>query len=98
MAALSLGACAEAGSSEPPPQALSEVDASRSPAPSEFAAVAPAYQQPLRFVALGDGYTAGASTAAPNRDSWPAQLQQVMGHSDTRLRLISNLARPGRHQ
>jgi lysophospholipase L1-like esterase len=58
--------------------------------PSDVSAAAPAYATPLRFVALGDGYTEGAVVS--KRDSWPAQLQQVMSGSDTRLRLISVLA------
>jgi lysophospholipase L1-like esterase len=52
----------------------------------------PVYNERLRLVTLGDGYTAGTSTGAPKRDSWPAQLVQVMAHTDTRLQLAGNLA------
>ena len=52
--------------------------------------------QPLRLVVLGDGYTHGTSTAAPNRDSWPAQLQAVTRGGDMRIRLVRNLAASSR--
>lgn len=44
---------------------------------------------------MGDGYTAGTSTLVPGRDSWPAQLVQVMARSDVRLRPVGNLAVSG---
>jgi lysophospholipase L1-like esterase len=43
-------------------------------------------------VTLGDSYTAGSGTAAPQRDSWPGQLDKAMRDSAPRLRLVGNLA------
>jgi lysophospholipase L1-like esterase len=56
------------------------------------ATASPAEHEPLRLVALGDGYTAGTDTLAPKRDSWPAQLVQAMEHGSVPLRLVGNLA------
>jgi lysophospholipase L1-like esterase len=56
---------------------------------------ASAESQPLRLVAMGDGATAGVGTAAPRRQSWPAQLAQAMSSGEVRLRLVANLAENG---
>jgi lysophospholipase L1-like esterase len=56
---------------------------------------ASAEMEPLRLVAMGDGYTAGSGTAAPRRQSWPAQLAQAMSQGEVRLRLVANLAENG---
>lgn len=50
---------------------------------------------PVRYVALGDGYVAGTGTSAPRRDSWPAQLAQAMAGGQVRLELVDNLAENG---
>jgi acyl-CoA thioesterase-1 len=50
---------------------------------------------PLRLVTLGDAYTKGWGTAAPQRDGWPGQLQRAMRDGAPRLRLIKNLADSG---
>jgi lysophospholipase L1-like esterase len=50
---------------------------------------------PLRYVALGDGYVAGTGTITPRRDSWPAQLAQAMAGGEVRLELVDNLAENG---
>jgi lysophospholipase L1-like esterase len=91
-AALALAGCSPDGSTggsmEPsvaPATAVPEgTTLSQAPLTSEL--------EPLRLVALGDGYTAGTATAAPRRDSWPAQLAQAMDHGDLQLRLVDNLA------
>jgi lysophospholipase L1-like esterase len=49
----------------------------------------------LRYVAMGDGYTAGVGTAAPKRQSWPAQLAQAMSSGEVGLQLVANLAENG---
>ncbi len=50
--------------------------------------------EPLRLVTLGDAYTRGTETAAPRRDSWPAQLVESLERSDVDLWLW-NLAESG---
>lgn len=93
VASLSLVACTEARSSVPSQQASSPVDAGASSLPStDLTATEAEYQDPLRLVTLGDGYTYGADTASPTRDGWPGQLVQAMRESAPRLRLIGNLA------
>jgi lysophospholipase L1-like esterase len=94
VAALSLTACTASGSSTPPPVA-SPVAAIDSEVPVEAGTGLGGYGDRLRLVTLGDGYTAGTSTPVPGRDSWPAQLVQMMAHSDVRLRPVANLALSG---
>jgi acyl-CoA thioesterase I len=93
--ALLLVACTATGSTAPEapasPLASHGVDASMGVGDDP-----PAYRQRLRLVALGDGYTAGTTTDAPNRDSWPAQLVQLINRSQMPFQFNGyNLAEPG---
>lgn len=92
LAMLSLTACTAAGSITPTPRA-STVAANGTDAPASDATGRPAFRERMRIVALGDGYTAGTTTDAPNRDSWPAQLVQLINRSRMQLQLLGyNLA------
>lgn len=91
LAALSLTGCATTGSTALNRPASS--DAVRSvPSPIETTAVV--HGERLRLVALGDGYTAG--TGVDRRDSWPAQLVQLMNRSQMGWEFVApyNLAVP----
>ena len=91
-----LAACTVAGSGTPSP-VPSVVGVAGAPgAPGPARGRPPLGSQPLRFVALGDGYTAGTDTPNPRQDSWPAQLEQAM-RGRVRLRLIDNQAEPGQY-
>jgi lysophospholipase L1-like esterase len=48
----------------------------------------------IRLVTLGDGYTEGTRTAAPRRDSWPAQLAESLERSGMTV-VLRNLAEQG---
>ena len=48
----------------------------------------------IRLVTLGDAYTHGTETAAPRRDSWPAQLVTSLERAGVRV-VLRNLAEPG---
>ncbi len=89
--ALSVAACTGTGSAAPSPQASQPAASSAPPEAGVAVAVAPAYSEPVRLVTLGDGYTFGTETTAPRRDSWPAQLVEVMKRGGVRV-LLWNLA------
>lgn len=89
---LSLMACTVTGSTAPTPQA-SSLAAQGLSAPSDDPATAPVARERMRLVALGDGYTAAIETDAPMRDSWPAQLVQLINRSEMPVQFIGyNLA------
>jgi lysophospholipase L1-like esterase len=95
-AVLTLAACSTAGSdtgsaASPSPQVTDPGPLVTDSGPAE----AVRQPEPLRLVALGDGYTAGTDTSAARRDSWPAQLAQAMDQGDVRLYLVDNLAESG---
>ena len=48
----------------------------------------------MRLVTLGDAYTHGTDTAAPRRDSWPAQLAESLDRGGIAV-IVRNLAEPG---
>lgn len=94
LVSLSLTGCAAAGSITPTPRASADASIGAS-APSDAVAVAPLAPERLRLVALGDGYTEGAGI--DRRDSWPAQLVQILNRSETRVQFVApyNLAELG---
>lgn len=58
-----------------------------------FLFVAGADAEPMRYVALGDSYTVGASVEA--KDAWPSQLIQRLNKGGVEVELVANLARSG---
>lgn len=100
VAALSLAACTASSSTAPSPQPSTPAgvsvlaDESLGDAP-EAAPVAVEERAPIvRLVTLGDAYTHGTETAAPRRDSWPAQLVESLDRDGVQV-VLRNLAEPG---
>ena len=93
-ASLALVGCTAAGSATPSPLPSVAPSATAEASPRASLPSLPPLGSALRFVTLGDGYTAGTDTPDPRQDSWPAQLEQAM-QGRVRLRLVDNLAEPG---
>jgi hypothetical protein len=90
-AALSVTACAGAGSPTPPLQVPSPAAQSEPDGADVVAAAAAISEEPVRLVTLGDGYTNGTGTSVPRSDSWPSQLASAMERGGVRV-LWLNLA------
>ncbi len=91
---LSAAACTASGSPKPSPQASPPVALSVPAEVSSDVTSAPAYEEPIRLVTLGDGYTYGTETSVRQRDSWPSQLAAAMERGGDRV-LLWNLAEQG---
>lgn len=96
VAVLSLAACTASSSTTPSPEPSSAAGASASGdevADGSSKSVTPT-QRVVRLVTLGDAYTHGTDTAAPRRDSWPAQLAESLDRGGFSV-ILRNLAEPG---
>lgn len=91
LAVLSLTACTASGSPTPSPEATLPAVTNTSAEAGEAVLVSDVATGPWRFVALGDGYTAGSETELPRRDSWPAQLVEALKRGDMSV-FLTNLA------
>ncbi len=89
--ALSLAACAGSGPSTASRQAPPAIASSEPAQAISATAAPPAFEEPIRLVTLGDGYTYGTATSAPRRDSWPSQLVEVMERGGVHV-ILWNLA------
>lgn len=87
---LSLAACTSSGPTEPSPDPTATTEAA---VVGEDTTIAATVTRTVRLVTLGDAYTHGTETAAPRRDSWPAQLKDALERSGYDVSLW-NLAEP----
>lgn len=90
VAVLSLAACTASSPTEPSPDPTATAEAE---VVGEGTTTSGTVSRTVRLVTLGDAYTHGTETAAPRRDSWPAQLAESLERSGYTV-VLRNLAEP----